>query len=211
MYLFTRRTRLAGGNGTKGLEWATSLTTKVTEITGHDVQLWATVYSPGFGGMTWTAWFDDLSALETLGDKLQAEPSYLSLANDGAKYTDGTLDDAVYQPIHGTPDAARAVQYVGAVLGVIASGNYERGLAAGVEIAKTAEKITGVPTIFSSALSGPYGGVGFVTGYENVAQLESSQTKLASDPKWVKLIDSTKGCFIDDSSTTLQTIHRRIV
>jgi hypothetical protein len=210
MYLFARRTRLVGGNGTKGLEWATTITTKVKDVTGHDVQLWTTVYSPKVGEVTWTAWFDDLTALETLGDKVQAEPSYVSLASEGAKFTDGTLDDSVYQPIYGTPDPERAAQYVGAVAGVIAAGNYERGLAAGVEIAQTAEKITGVPTFFSSALSGPYGAVGFLSGYETVAQLEASQTKLASDPKWIKLIDSTKGCFVEDPSITLQTIHRRV-
>lgn len=211
MYLFARRTRLVGGNGTMGLEWATTITTKVKKITGHDVHLWATAYSPNVGQVTWTAWFEDLTALETLGDKLLAEPTYVTLANEGAKFTDGTLDDSVHQPIYGTPDPARETQYAGTVAGVLAAGNYERGLTAGVEIAQTAEKITGVPTFFSTALSGPYGGVGFLSGYESVAQLEASQSKLASDPKWVKLIDSTKGCFVEDPSITLQTIHRRVV
>ena len=60
MYLFTRRARLAGGAGAAGLEWATTITAKVAQVTGHEASLWATVYSPGFGHITWTAWFDDL-------------------------------------------------------------------------------------------------------------------------------------------------------
>ena len=211
MFLFTRRTRLVGGNGSAGLDWATAVTTKVNQITGHDVQLWAGAYSPSFGTITWTAWFEDLTALETLGDKLQADPGFVTLTNEGEKLTDGTLDDALYQPVHGQPDPSRQVQYVGAVQAVLAAGNYARGLAAGVEIAQAAEKVTGIPTIFSSGLTGSYGSVGFVTGYETIAALEQAQAKLASDAGWIKLIDSTKGCFVEDAASTQQTIHRRVV
>lgn len=211
MYLFTRRTRLVGGNGSAGLDWAAATTAKVNQITGHDVQLWAGAYSPGFGTITWTAWFDDLTALETLGDKLQADPGFVTLSNEGEKLTDGTLDDALYQPVYGQPDPARQAQYVGAVVGVLAAGNYARGLAAGVEIAQAAEKITGLPTIFTSGLTGSYGTVGFLTGYESIAALEQAQAKLTSDAGWIKLIDSTKGCFVEDTASTQQTIHRRVV
>jgi hypothetical protein len=210
MYLFTRRTRIVGGNGTKGLDWAMSTTAKVKAVTGHEVQLWATMYSPSAGTVTWTAWFDDLTALETLSDKLQAEPSFVSLANDGAKFTDGTLDDSIYQPIHGQPDPSRDVQYVGTVLGVLAAGNYEKGIGVGIEIAKMAEKITSQPTTFASALTGPYGSVGFMTGYENIAAFEAAQNALAGDAKWIKLVDSTQGSFVEDAAITQQTLHRRI-
>ena len=38
MYLFTRRTRLADGNGTAGVEWAGSIAAKVTELTGQEIR-----------------------------------------------------------------------------------------------------------------------------------------------------------------------------
>jgi hypothetical protein len=49
-----------------------SITEKVKQVTGHDVQLWSTVYSAGFGTITWTAWFEDLAALEVIGVKLRS-------------------------------------------------------------------------------------------------------------------------------------------
>jgi len=210
MYLFTRNVRLVGGNGTAGIEWATKITTKVAQVTGQEVQLWAASYSPGFGRIAWTAWVDDLTALETVGDKLQTEPSFTDLENQGTKFTDGQVDDTIYQPVFGQPDPSRQVQYVGVVQGVVAAGNYARALGAGVEIAKAAEKITGLPTIFASSLTGPYGGIGFMTGYETIAGLEKAQTALAADASWIKLIDSTKGCFVEDPALTQQTIYRRI-
>ena len=210
MYLFSRRARLAGGNGTAGLEWASSIGAKVNQITGQEIQLWGTVYSPGFGTVSWTGWFADLASLESVGDKLQADPGYLELADAGAKLTEGGLDDAIFQPIYGEPDPAQEIQYVGGVVGVIASGNFARGMAAGVEIAQKAEKITGLSTMFGSSLTGPYGSVGFLTGYENIAVLEAAQNKLASDASWIKLIDSTKGCFVEDAVTTQSTLYRRL-
>jgi hypothetical protein len=210
MYLFSRRTRLGGGNGTAGLEWAVSMVAKVNEITGHEIQLWGNVYSPGYGTVSWTGWFEDLSSLEALGDKLEADPGYLEAANKGAQFTEGGLDDMIFTPIYGEPDPGQAIQYVSGVTGVIAAGNYERAMSAGVAIAQKAEKLTGLTTMFGSSLTGPYGSVGFLTGYENIAALEAAQNRIASDASWLKLIDSTKGCFVEDAAITQSTIYRRL-
>ena len=78
------------------------------------------------------------------------------------------------------------------------------------QIAQKAEKITGPPTLFGTSPTGPYGSVGFLTGYENIGQLEAAQSKLASDESWIKLIDSTKGCFVEDPTITQSTIYRRL-
>jgi hypothetical protein len=210
MYLFTRRTRLAGGDGAAGVTWAASIAAKVNEVTGQEVQLWGTVYSPGFGTISWTGWFADLASLEQVGDKLQADPGMQKLANDGTKFTDGSLDDGLLQPIYGEPDASAPAQYVGGAVAVAAAGNLERAMAAGVEIAQKSEKITGLPTMFVRSVTGPYGGVGWLTGYENVAAMEKAEAALAGDPSWLKLIDSTKGCWVEDPATTQATIYRRL-
>ncbi len=121
MYLFSRRTRLSGGNGTAGVEWAQSIANKVKELTGTEIQLWSTVYSPGFGTISWTGWFEDLQSLETVGDKLQTDPGMEKLNNAGTKYTEGGLDDGLIQPIYGAPTEA-PIQYVGGAVAVAAAG-----------------------------------------------------------------------------------------
>ena len=209
MYLFTRRTRLSEGNGTAGVEWAGQIAAKVKELTGQEIQLWSTVYSPGFGTISWTGWFDDLEALERVGDALQADPSMEKLANAGTKYTEGGLDDGLVQPIYGTPSDA-PIQYVGGAVAVAAAGNIERAMAAGVEIAQKSEAITGLPTLFGRSVTGPYGGVGWLTGYESAAAMEKADNALSGDPSWLKLLDSTEGCFAADSSATHSTIYRRL-
>jgi hypothetical protein len=209
MYLFSRRTRLSEGNGTAGSEWAGKIAAKVKELTGQEIQLWSTVYSPGFGTISWTGWFEDLEALERVGDTLQADPSMEKLANAGTKFTEGGLDDGLVQPIYGTPSDAPA-QYVGGVVAVAAVGSIERAMAAGIEIAQKAESITGLPTLFGRSLTGPYGELGWLTGYESAAAMEKADAALSGDPSWLTLLDSTGGCFAADSSATHSTIYRRL-
>lgn len=209
MYLFSRRTRLSGGNGTAGVEWAGKIAAKVKELTGTEIQLWSTVYSPAFGTISWTGWFESLEALEKVGDTLQGDPSMQKLSDAGTKYTEGGLDDGLIQPVYGTPSDA-PIQYVGGAVAVAAAGNIERAMAAGIEIAQKAEAITGLPTLFGRSVTGPYGGIGWLTGYESAAAMERADTALSGDPSWLKLLDSTKGCFAEDTSVTQSTIYRRI-
>jgi hypothetical protein len=210
MYLFTRRGRLTDGNGTAGFEWAGSMCEKVRELTGQEVQLWATVHSPGWGTITWTAWMPDLSTLERLFDTLQADSSYIALTDQGAKYTAEGADDELIAPVHGEPDPERDAQYVGAVRAVCAAGSIARAMGKGIEIADKAASITGLPTMFVRSMSGPYGGVGWLTGYDDLAQYEKAQQALAEDQAWMALVDSTEGCFVEDPAVTQATLYRRL-
>jgi hypothetical protein len=209
MYLFTRRTRLTGGTDMAGVEWAGSICAKVKELTGQEIDLWATVYSSGFGTVSWTGWFDDLTALEVVGDKLEADDSWAELSKTGTTLTEGGLDDGLYQPLYGEPTGS-PVQYVGGVTAVAASGHTARALAAGAEIARKARSITGLSTMFVRSVTGAYGEVGWLTGYEDAGQMEKADSALAGDPSWVDLLDSTKGCFMEDASATRSTIYRRL-
>ena len=64
--------------------------------------------------------------------------------------------------------------------------------------------------MFLRSLTGPYGQVGWLTGYESLAQMETAMDAQASDPTWLKLIDSTEGCFIEDLGATQTTLYRKL-
>ena len=40
--------------------------------------------------------------------------------------------------------------------------------------------------------------------------MEKADTALSGDPSWLKLLDSTKGCFAEDANVTQSTIYRRL-
>ncbi len=206
MYLFTRRTRLANADG---LAWAASICPKVAEVAGTEVQLWGSVYGPAFGTVSWTAWVPDLATLEGIGDKLQADAGYTELTSKGADHTDGTMDDALLQPLYGEPNPEVNTTYVTGVQAVVAAGQGTRAMTAGVELAQAAEAATGRQTMFLRGMTGPYGGVGWLTGFENIGQIDAFNDALAADPNWMAKVDSTGGAFVEDASLTTSLIWRR--
>ena len=207
MYLFTRRGRL---NSAAGVEWAVSILGRVKEVTGNDVQLWANAFSPGFGTVSWTTWWADLASLETAMTALQGDAKYNTLGAEGPSFIQGDVDDSLIQTIYGEPDAEAPNQYVNGVQAVCASGNFVRGMTTGVEIAQKVEAIAGVPMLFARSLTGPYGAVGWLSGYENLAAFETGQEKLAADPGWLEYIDSTKGCYVEDAVITQSTLYTKL-
>jgi hypothetical protein len=209
MYLFTRQGRLAS-SGMDGVEWASAVCAEATKLTGQPIQLWATVYSAAYGTIGWSAWFADLKSLEALGDALNADPGYTSLVAKGADHLEGGVDDALFQVLHGAPDPDRDIQYVSSASAVLATGGAIRGITTGMEIAQRAESITGLPTLFLQGMTGTYGNVGWLTGYEDITAVETASGALAADADWLTLIDSTAGCYVEDPASTQQTLHRRL-
>src|SRR4051812_27398719 len=108
-YLFSRRGRLAPGNVLDAMTWAAKITEKVNAISEVPVSLWTTEFSPQVGTLSWTAVVDDLSQLRTLDTKLMADSGYLSLVEEGARYTsDAGLDDGLVNLITPMPTRSPA-------------------------------------------------------------------------------------------------------
>jgi len=211
MYLFSRRVRIGGGQTRAAMEWALGQTEKVNRITGLQVSLYTQVYSPEVGSIGWSTFVPDLATLEAAGDKLNVDDDFVSGTDKGAALIDGGAEDTLAQVISGAPDPTRQIEYVTAVHTVCATGNLARGMELGVEIAQRAEKITGTPTLFLADVTGIYGGVGWVSGHENIQALEAAQQKLASDASWAKYLDKeVKGTYADEPGHTTQLIYRRL-
>jgi hypothetical protein len=211
MYLFSRRVRIGGGQTRAAMEWALGQTEKVNRITGLQVSLYTQVYSPEVGSIGWSTFVPDLATLEAAGDKLNVDDDFVSATDKGAALTVGGAEDTLSQVLSGAPDPSRPIEYVTGVHTVCATGNLARGMELGVEIAQRAEKITGTPTLFLADVTGIYGGVGWVSGHENIQALEAAQQKLASDASWAKYLDKeVKGTYADEPGHTTQLIYRRL-
>ena len=112
--------------------------------------------------------------------------------------------------ISGTLDPERPVEYVSGATAIVAAGAMERAIVAAIELSQHGEQVTGIPGIFGRALTGPYGSVGWLTGYESLAQLEQANDALAADPAMLQLIDGTKGLFVEGSDTAVTTLYRKV-
>jgi len=211
MYLFSRRARLAPGNTRDAMTWATGITEKANQITGLNIGLFSSIFSPEVGSLVWSTFVPDMATLEAANDKLLVDEAYVSMLDSGAKFALGGADDTLAQIVHGEVDPNRQVEYVTAVLTVCASGNVVKGMELGVEIAQRAEKTLGAPVLFTTGSTGSYGSVGWFTGYDSVATMERALNALNEDAKFAEFIDkSVKGVYVDDPVISQQSIWRHL-
>jgi hypothetical protein len=207
MYVFSRSTVLADNDG---LAWAVGITEHAKRASGLEVELWGQVWSPEFGRVTWTAFAPDLATLAAAGDAMNADATMTAESAKGREFTSGGLDDALYNVVHGAIDpAAPPAEYVTSVGSVCANGKLADGMTTGVELAQHAEKITGMSTMFITAVTGVYGGVSWITGCATAAEMESAQQAMAEDPHWAKQVDKAAAVYSADPSSTVSLIHRR--
>lgn len=212
MYLFSRRAHLAPGNTRAAMTWVADITEKANQITGLDVSAFTSIFSPEVGTIVWSVAAPDLASLETANDKLLTDDGYTVLVDEGARLVQSNVDDGLLQIIHGEMNPDRRVEYATTVQTVCATGSIARGMELGVEIAQRAEQTTGLPTLFASAMNGPYGSVAWVTGFADVHEMERAQQALAADSEFTRFIDDkVSGVYVEDFAISRQLTYRRIV
>lgn len=211
MYLFSRHAQLAMGDIRGAMAWAVDQTERVNRLCDLDVSLSTQVFSPGLGTIAWTAATESLADLTTANETLMANDEYAAAIDEGAKYLHGPADDSVMELLHVPEDAGGPFEYATAVRAVLAGGHAATGIAMGVEIAQTAQRITGRPTVFGTAVAGTYGGIGWVTTYASVAELEEARAALAGHADWLELLDTkAHGLYAEVPESTTQRVYRRI-
>jgi len=81
-------------------KWAVDIGAVAAEGMGNAVGVWATVLSPGFGTITWTSRWADLSALEKGFANLMGNAKYAELAATGAEFVNGPINDVLYEIVY---------------------------------------------------------------------------------------------------------------
>jgi hypothetical protein len=212
MYMFTRRVRLSGVRLREAIGWATEATQRVSQVAGVNVSLWMRTFSPEVGTIAFGTFVPDLATLEAANDKMMVDDGLMGLYEKGNDFViPGSVNDRLATIISGQPDAARPIEYTALVDATMAAGKLEDGIAVGIEIAQRAEKITGIPTMFTAGTTGNYGAVSWLTGYVTVSELERAEQALNSDRSFVEFLDKkAKGVYNDTPGTVTQFVYRRI-
>jgi hypothetical protein len=183
---------------------------RVNQVIDLDVRLWGAAYSQGFGTVSFSSFAPDLATLEAANDALYADEGFLALAEQAADLSQAT-DDALRELVHGTPDLSADPRFISVINAVAANGRIAKAMTAAVELAQQAEKITGVPSLVTSNVTGPYGGITWISAYPDIAAFEAGRQAMAEDPGWPAFVDEqVSDAFIEDPGLTQSTIYRRL-
>jgi hypothetical protein len=207
MYLFTRRRRIEPSKGTDAIAWSIETATKATQISGVPVTAWSSMWGEDAGTVVWSVFVDDLVALEQAGDKLTIDGGFNQRIAEAEAMFSGPVVDTLAQVIHGEP-ASEPPQYVTTVTAQLATGRINDGLAAALEIAEAAERISQRPTGVALSVTGAYGGIAWFTGFPDIETLQAGEAAINADSSFVALIDRVSSCYQPDAQ---QAIYRHLV
>ena len=188
MHIFSRTIRLAPGDPRHQLDWAFRITEKVNQISEVPVRCWTPVMSPQVGTIAWGLGVERLAQLEALDDKLMADDGYLDLVTEGAKYvTQDGPSDSLVRLLHADTGLNPALtQYILATTATAAPGQETKAAQIGVEIAKRASSISGVPGTFGICETGPYGTFQWATYCESIEQFEAGNEAVQTDTSFAE-------------------------
>jgi hypothetical protein len=173
-----------------------------------DISVWTTVMSTDAGVISWATMVEHLTDLEVAMDKLAADGSFNDFIEQNDGLFVGSLTDTLAQVVSGAPDPAAAPPaYATIVQATCANGHLAAGMTGGVEIAETATRIGGIPTMFLVAATGEYGGVAWITGAPDLATMEVAEAKVNNDAGFVALVDRVSPAYLPHASNV---IYRRI-
>ncbi|HEY6531941.1 MAG TPA: hypothetical protein VIY72_06535 [Acidimicrobiales bacterium] len=212
MYVFARHARLALGQTRAARMWATEITDRINQVTGLHVSLYAQIMSAEVGALDWGTAVPDLATLDTAMDKLLVDDFFVAEQDRSAGFLQGTPIDTLQSIVHGELDMhAAPPEYTTTITTVCQPGRLERGIAAGVELARRAEEITGAQSMMTIHETGQYGTVSWFTGYPGMESLEAAQAALMADPGWVRFVDErVADTYTDVPWASMQSIHRRV-
>ena len=202
MYIGSRARAINQAKGRAAAAFAVEAGARASAITGHEIFVWSTIFSPDAPTVSWSARIEHLADLGAMDDALFAVEGFAQFVEDTDGLFVGPTSDLISQVVRGAPTGPPKA-YVQATRAVCANGSLGEAMGLGVEIAETAERITGVPVIFVAAASGAYGAVGWISTVDDLAEVEAADAALMANDEWVKLLDRGGHAFAPGASTVM--------
>jgi hypothetical protein len=208
MYLFNRTRVAHPAHASAALSFAAEIAVKASSVSGTEINAWSSVMSPNAGAIAWTAWFENLADWEVAAEKLGADPGYNHMVEMSDSYFTGPVIDGMASIVSPMPDVNERSEYVTVVNTVAANGHIAAAVDHGLKIATTASRIEGLTTLFAMDVTGPYGGVAWMTGAPNIAAMDKSLAAINSSAEFAKLVDSGGNLYQGQAT---QITYRRLI
>ncbi len=180
---------------------------RLEHLFGTRVISWGNVYSVGAGLVSFTSWWRELSGLEEATSALRGDQEYRRIIQDGRAFVEGQTDDALLRLTYGELLPAPP-RYVHIITAKSAGGHLDSAIASGIELARKSEEIIGTPTQFVRSLTGLFGSVAWLTGYDSLADFQIAVEKLVTGSSpWLYYRDQHHQAY-ESSSMTLSLRER---
>lgn len=192
--MFSRQRIANPASGRAATAFVMEVTQRVRELTGRDIHVWMSSFSGPVNRFSFTTLLEHLDELETTFEKLGADNGYGDFVEKGAAMFLGTPEDTLLQVLHGAP-LAEMPAYSTVTIAEARPDALMSGVELGIEIAQKATEVSGNPTMFVHAVTGPYAGCAWLTGVPDLTTLETSEATLMGNADWLALLERAGDCY----------------
>ena len=201
MYIFSRQRTINPRRPDKSIGAALEIGEMVTELTGTHVNVWLNQFAPGGHSISWSVRIENQAELDASLGKLMGSAAYADKVEELADLFLGTSTDQLVQIVAGAGSDSPA-PLVSIVSAQAANGHQREALAWGADLATKVAHALDVSVAFGVGVYGPYGSVGWISGYDDAQQLDAAREKLAADASLQAAIDEG-GHLVQSEANTL--------
>lgn len=202
MYLFTRTNTVAGTHVREAMSFSVDIATYVNTHSDLDVSLHNFVFGRPMGTVAWSCMVDTHADMAAATAQLLADDSYLDQTSKGAELFVGPAEDALREVLHAAGEVDGPTAYTSSVL---AQANVERiadVVAWGANMADLINRISGRTCMFLADAYGPFGGVAWLTAYDDAAAIDGMRIALREHPDYLAAMAESGGLFVPGSGRT---------
>ncbi|MEM9041032.1 MAG: hypothetical protein AAGD33_14130 [Actinomycetota bacterium] len=198
MYVFSR-TRLARPERMlDAMQSSVEIAQKASEISGIGIYVWSARFGAPLGTMSWSCRVDSQADFHTAGEKLTVDPSYLEMAQALSDHYQGPAEDALMRVVSGTPSDSPSKFYM-VTTAAMAGGRYTEAVAWSVGMQEYVSDALGRPGMFGTRTYGGFADVGWLLGFESMAEVDEAADWEASTTEYHERLAAGSDLFIDGS------------
>jgi hypothetical protein len=208
MYLFSRECVVASP---EAMAPAKAISDYVTGSRDRELALYSIAYGAAWNRLTFSTWVDDLATMEESTATLAADAKYLELLLAFGPHV-SMVNDNLFNVVHSTSTDAELTfpNVVWSVTGVARIAQIVEATIVGAQICDAWKAATGVDATFGSAVTGQFGGIGWLSGYESFAEFDKAQGAARSSEPWITAMVGIQDSVSDELGAGVSTLYRKM-
>ncbi len=198
MYIFNRSTTADRNRQFEAAEAAVEIAALAAGIMGIPVNVFVTRFGAPTNTISWSCRVDSQAELQAAFDKLAGNDDYAKWVMTHGELFESAAVDQLSTVVSSSLNPAPAKFYT-TLVAAAANGKLADAIAFGVRAQQFVSAATGLPTAFLSAVYGPFGTVGWLTGADSMADLDRVQEMQATNTEYHQLVAEAGPLFAEGS------------
>ena len=202
MYLFTRINTMSAARARDAIHFAGEITDYVNSHSELDVTAHSFLFGRPTGTLAWSCTVERHAQIIAAENALNGDDSYMDRPAKATELFLGPPEDAFREILHAAGDMDAPPRFTSAVLATCNADRMGDAMAWGVEMAELVNAVSGRPCAFLGDAYGAFGGVAWLTAFEDADSIDDLRGQLQADDRYLSKMSASTGLFVPGTGRT---------